>query len=67
MTAITALAGPHHNRFHLAAVAFLRAKQLQAGARPRVAWDRQKLVTLAVLEVLADTVSWSLAETVDGA
>ncbi len=56
--------GPLQNRFHLAAVAFLRAKQLQAGARPRVPWHRQKPVTLALREVLADTISWSVEEKV---
>jgi DNA-directed RNA polymerase omega subunit len=54
--------GPHQSRFHLAVVAFLRARQLQAGARPRVPWDRQKPVTLALREVLADTISWSVEE-----
>ncbi|HET7293409.1 MAG TPA: DNA-directed RNA polymerase subunit omega [Vicinamibacteria bacterium] len=49
---------PFHNRFHLAAVAFLRAKQLQAGARPRVEARGRKVVTLALLEVIADTISW---------
>ncbi len=56
--------GPLQNRFHLAAVAFLRAKQLQAGARPRVPWQRQKPVTLALREILADTISWSVEEKV---
>jgi DNA-directed RNA polymerase omega subunit len=51
-----------HNRFQLAAVAFLRAKQLQAGARPRVPWDGHKPVTLALREILADTVSWSVED-----
>jgi DNA-directed RNA polymerase subunit K/omega len=46
------------NRFHVAAIAFLRAKQLLAGARPRVDSRGHKLVTLALLEVLADTISW---------
>ena len=54
--------GPHHNRFHLASVAFLRVRQLQLGARPRVSWDRQKPVTLALQEVLADAVSWSVLD-----
>jgi DNA-directed RNA polymerase subunit K/omega len=53
-------AGPHHNRFHLAAVAFLRDKQLQAGSRPRVPWSGQKSVKLALAEVLANTVSWTI-------
>lgn len=57
--------GPLQNRFHLAAVAFLRAKQLQAGARPRVVpMGRQKPVTLALREVLADTISWSVEDAV---
>ena len=49
---------PLHNRFHVAAIAFLRAKQLQAGARPRVDSRGHKVVTLALLEVIADTISW---------
>jgi DNA-directed RNA polymerase omega subunit len=52
------------NRFHLAVVAFLRAKQLQAGARPRVPWNGHKPVTLALREILADAVSWSVEEKV---
>jgi DNA-directed RNA polymerase omega subunit len=60
--------GPLENRFHFATVAFLRAKQLQAGARPRVVpHGRQKPVALAIREVLADTVSWSIEEVVKGA
>jgi DNA-directed RNA polymerase omega subunit len=55
--------GPIENRFHFATVAFLRAKQLQAGARPRVVpRGRQKPVALAIREVLADAVSWSIEE-----
>ena len=49
---------PLHSRFHVAAIAFLRAKQLQAGARPRVEARGRKVVTLALLEVVADTISW---------
>jgi DNA-directed RNA polymerase subunit K/omega len=47
------------NRFLLAAIAFLRSKQLSDGARARVVGDRHKATSIAVLEVLADTVSWS--------
>lgn len=47
------------NRFLLAAVAFLRSKQLSDGARARVLGGRRKATSIAVLEVLADTVSWS--------
>jgi DNA-directed RNA polymerase subunit K/omega len=46
------------NPFHVAVVAFLRAKQLESGARPRVDWPGHKLAKLAVREVLAHTVGW---------
>ena len=52
--------GPLANRFHVAAVAFQRAKQLQQGARPRVVPGGHKPATVALLEVLADTVSWTV-------
>jgi DNA-directed RNA polymerase subunit K/omega len=48
------------NRFHVASVAFLRAKQLQAGAKPRVPSHRHKPVRIALLEVMAEAISWSL-------
>jgi DNA-directed RNA polymerase subunit K/omega len=47
--------------FHLVAVVFQRAKQLKSGARPRVDAGSHKATRLALLEVLADTVSWSTA------
>jgi DNA-directed RNA polymerase subunit K/omega len=47
------------NRFLLAAVAFLRSKQLIAGAAARVEREGHKPTHIAVLEVLADTISWS--------
>jgi DNA-directed RNA polymerase subunit K/omega len=47
------------NRFLLSAVAFLRSKQLEAGATARVSRDGHKSTYIAVLEVLGDTVSWS--------
>ena len=49
----------HGNRFLLSAVAFLRSKQLKDGASARVARDGHKPTSIAVLEVLANTVSWS--------
>ncbi len=52
--------GPLVNRFHIAAVAFQRAKQLQNGARPRVDAAGHRPTRLAVLEVLADTISWTV-------
>jgi DNA-directed RNA polymerase subunit K/omega len=45
--------------FHLVSVVFQRAKQLQAGARPRVEAGDHKATRVALLEVLADTVSWT--------
>ena len=45
--------------FHLVAVVFQRAKQLQNGARPRVEAGDHKATRVALLEVLADTVSWT--------
>jgi DNA-directed RNA polymerase subunit K/omega len=47
------------NRFLLSAVAFLRSKQLRDGARARIARDRHKPTSIAVLEVLANSVPWS--------
>ena len=46
--------------FHVAALAFQRARQLQAGARPRVESASRSPARLAVLEVLADAVSWTV-------
>jgi DNA-directed RNA polymerase subunit K/omega len=45
--------------FHLVSVVFQRAKQLQNGARPRVEAGDHKATRVALLEVLADTVSWT--------
>jgi hypothetical protein len=45
----------------LSNVAFLRAKQLQGGARCHLEANGHKPTHLAVLEVLADTISWSAA------
>jgi DNA-directed RNA polymerase subunit K/omega len=46
--------------FHVAALAFQRARQLQAGARPRVESATRSPTRLAVLEVQADTISWTV-------
>ncbi len=50
------------NKFRLVALAVRRARQLHAGARPRVERGSHKLVRVAVLEVLAGTISWSVAD-----
>lgn len=47
------------NRFLLAAIAFLRSKQLSGGAPARIARDGHKHTYVAVLETLANTISWS--------
>jgi len=57
-------ASTHHlplSGFQLASVVFQRAKQLQNGARPRVDAADHKPTRVALLEVLADTVSWATA------
>jgi DNA-directed RNA polymerase subunit K/omega len=53
--------GPTLNRFHIATLCFQRARQLQAGARPRVEDSDHRPTRLALLEVLADTISWTIA------
>lgn len=48
-------------RFHIAAIATQRAKQLQGGARPRVPdTEGHKSTRIAVMEVLANAVSWEV-------
>lgn len=51
--------GSRANRFLLSAIAFQRTKQLREGATARVARASHKATYLAVLEVLANTISWS--------
>jgi DNA-directed RNA polymerase subunit K/omega len=48
------------NRFLLSAIAFQRSKQLQGGAAARIARGGHKATYTAVLEVLANAVSWSV-------
>jgi DNA-directed RNA polymerase subunit K/omega len=50
---------PEISRFHIASLTFRRAQQLKLGARPRVEADGHKVTTVALLEVLANTISWS--------
>jgi DNA-directed RNA polymerase subunit K/omega len=47
-------------RFHIASVTFQRARQLQNNAAPRIEPDGHKLHRLALMEVLAGAVSWSV-------
>lgn len=48
------------SRFHIVALAVQRAKQLHDGARPRVPVGGHKFCRVALLEVMAHTVSWSV-------
>lgn len=50
------------NRFLLSAIAFQRAKQLQGGAPARVERGAHKPTYIAVIEVLANRISWSRTE-----
>jgi DNA-directed RNA polymerase subunit K/omega len=52
--------------FLLASVAFQRAKQLQGGARPHVDAGDHKPTRVALLEILADTISWTTEAEPDG-
>lgn len=48
------------SRFHIATLAFHRAKQLHGGARPRVHVASRLSWRVALLEVEADQVGWYL-------
>ncbi|MCG6925292.1 MAG: DNA-directed RNA polymerase subunit omega [Acidobacteria bacterium] len=48
------------SRFHVATLAFFRAKQLNDGARPRVDGRGHRSWRVALLEVEAAQVSWYL-------
>jgi len=50
------------NKFRLVTLAFQRCKQLQNGARPRVDPGDHKSQRVAMLEVMAGMISWSLTE-----
>ena len=50
------------SKFRFVTVASLRAKQLQAGAKPRVDARSRKPTSVAMQEVLANAVSWELGE-----
>ena len=50
------------SKFRFITVAAQRAKQLQAGAKPRVDTRSRKPTRIAVEETLAETVSWEIRE-----
>lgn len=51
--------GSREYRFLLSAIAFQRTKQLREGAKARVERASHKETYIAVLEVLANAISWS--------
>jgi DNA-directed RNA polymerase subunit K/omega len=52
------------NRFLVANIAFRRVHQLQFGARARVDRGNHKPTRIALLETLADAISWTAGEPV---
>ena len=54
------------SKFRFITVAAQRAKQLQAGAKPRVDTRSRKPTRNAVEEALAETISWEVREDLEG-
>lgn len=50
------------SKFRFITVAAQRAKQLQAGAKPRVETRSRKPTRIAVEETLQETISWEIRE-----
>lgn len=50
------------SKFHLVTLTAQRAKQLQNGARPRVDGGDHRHLRVAMLEVMAGLISWSVLE-----
>jgi len=50
------------SKFRFITVAAQRAKQLQAGAKPRVETRSRKPTRVAVEETLAETISWEVLD-----
>jgi len=55
------------SKFRFITVAAQRAKQLQAGAKPRVETRSRKPTRIAVEETIAETISWEIREELEGA
>jgi DNA-directed RNA polymerase subunit omega len=55
------------SKFRFITVAAQRAKQLQAGAKPRVETRSRKPTRIAVEEALAETISWEVREELEPA
>jgi DNA-directed RNA polymerase subunit omega len=54
------------SKFRFITVAAQRAKQLQAGAKPRVDTRSRKPTRIAVEETIAETISWEVREGLEG-
>ena len=54
------------SKFRFITVAAQRAKQLQAGAKPRVETRSRKPTRIAVEETIAETISWEIHEVPEG-
>lgn len=52
------------SKFRFITVAAQRAKQLQAGAKPRVETRSRKPTRVAIQETLAETISWEVLDEV---
>jgi DNA-directed RNA polymerase subunit omega len=50
------------SKFRFITVAAQRAKQLQAGAKPRVETRSRKPTRIAIEETIAETISWEVRE-----
>jgi len=50
------------SKFRFITVAAQRAKQLQAGAKPRVDTRSRKPTRIAIEETIAETISWEVRE-----
>lgn len=50
------------SKFRFITVAAQRAKQLQAGAKPRVETRSRKPTRVAIEETLAETISWEVLD-----
>ena len=55
------------SKFRFITVAAQRAKQLQAGAKPRVDTRSRKPTRIAVEETIAETISWEVREELEPA
>lgn len=53
------------SKFRFITVAAQRAKQLQAGAKPRVETRSRKPTRIAVEETLQETISWEVRDEVE--